>query len=172
LEELQRDETIKVELRRPEPKSGPESKPQRGYARTLITLCNYDKFQKMAKWAKEAKGQRGNRNVDQKQPTIPGILRVAAEQPIKPPKTKESFGAEVERRIDDTKPRHRKDKMVGQNRIVFLDYGSEDWLTYAADYKTVTGTAIFPSIYLGGRGNWFFEQGEAVNPKRRRRKRA
>jgi hypothetical protein len=53
-------------------------------------------------------------------------------------------------------------------RLIWLDYGTEEWLTYADDYREVRKVAIFPSIYIGGRGNWFAKDGEAVRLKRKR----
>jgi len=39
--------------------------------------------------------------------------------------------------------------------MIWYDYGTPEWHTYAADYQEVTGTERLPESRVGGRGNWF-----------------
>ena len=151
LHEMQREGMISLGLRR----CGPKTEPQFGYARSLITLCNYDKFQSPRRDARNVADQK----VDQSMPELPGLIYAVATQPLKP--TTESFKKESIKpsaTIHKDRPRH------GQRAkdLIFCWYESDDWQQYARDYETMRGTAIAPSRYRNGWGKWFVAAGEAA----------
>jgi hypothetical protein len=136
--------------------NGPRPKapngPRIGYPMTLVTICNYDKFQKPPKWAKD---QRSGQRVDQQQPPIPGLIAQIASQPLRTninqnKKRKKTVG---ERRVNIKKP--REGAISDDGTQLWCDYGGENWLKYAEEYRQVYEASIFPVIYIGGRGNWF-----------------
>ncbi len=45
--------------------------------------------------------------------------------------------------------------------MVWLDYGTAEWQTYADDFREVRGVDKLPETRNGGRGNWFRLLGEA-----------
>jgi hypothetical protein len=170
---LVKDGTILLQKIRPsnQPVSENVSKPisGSGYARTLITLCNYDKFNGVRFRQSGATSQKTFQNESVNEPHLPGIVYKNQVLPSKQANHRESKKATArERRVNSAKPPHKLVIIKNGIRLIWLDYGTEEWLTYADDYREVRKVAIFPSIYIGGRGNWFAKDGEAVRLKRKR----
>lgn len=44
--------------------------------------------------------------------------------------------------------------------MVWLDYGTDEWDMYAANYHDVRGVELLPQSRIGGKGNWFRWLGE------------
>lgn len=149
--------TITLELARCGPKTEPQDRPQTGYERTLITLCNYDKFQGMLLGKRTGADQRADQKADQKPPELPGLIYAVAQQPNNQTNHKESKNRLGNRLVKKSLPPHGK---VWKG-LIFCHHDTRAWREHARDYEDVRGTPIFPRRYLNGWGNWFVVLGEA-----------
>lgn len=142
--------------------------PRSSYRATLVTICNYDKFQNAAKSELSRFEQRLTQRLAQDLPQLPGIAPESASQPqnhFTIDSSKEETGA----RAHLYKPHHlatSKDR-----RWVWCAYGRDDWRECNVDYRSVRGADIMPENRIGGRGNWFYKIGEEFRPKQKRRRR-
>jgi hypothetical protein len=138
------------------------SEARKSYAATILTVCNYDKFQKMSA---SAVGQ-SLRQVDSSSaPELPGFTReIGIEQPnhFTIDSSKHKTGPHLH------KPHHQATSK--DRRWIWCDYGSDDWTTYNADFNGVSGADILPERRIEGRGNWFYKAGEGMRPKKHRRR--
>lgn len=143
---------ISVRLVRCGAESGAEFSASTGYARSLITLLNYDECKNFASAQKAKVGQ----SLGQNSPTLPGIL-VPLTTPTKH-KTKEMFKRTSRGGgfVNANMPRHGKQSRGG----IFCRHGTDDWEHHAADVESVHGWRPVPTRYLDGRGNWFRNNGE------------
>ena len=133
------------------PKNKPEDSPIIGYPMTLITICNYDKFQQSSR---RGKNQNEGQKEGQKPPTLPGILDADASQPTNNPII-ESRGGLSEGRNRSKPPHGAKGR-----GMVWFDHGTMEWQAYASNYKEAHGVDKLPETRIGGRGNWFRWLGE------------
>lgn len=150
LAELKADGTIALDLVKCGAKSRAENGAGHGYARTLITLLNYDRFN----GALRAVGQRVGQKVGQQNPELPGLIYEIASKPNK-----------QANHIKESSPPKWKDRPPHGKHwkgLVFLHHPSVDWHTAAKDFEDVRGTPIFPRRYRDGWGNWFVSAGEAM----------
>lgn len=135
---------------------------------TIITICNYDKFQIKPRLTNGKVGQGVGQGVGQETPNLPGIIEeVDANQ-----HNQSILNAKeaTETRLL-SKPNHGARSKCGKYH--WLDYGTSDWQRSAEDFRNVKGSDIFPETRIEGRGNWFVYLGEAARPKRAvRRKQA
>lgn len=136
--------------------------PRESYRATLITVCNYEKFQGAlcGKFGGSTQGLAQGQS--DRWPELPGIIAESS------PLTEQTRGPYKESPARLEKPRHLATSR--DSRWVWCDYGSDDWRTYQADYRSVRGTDILPENRIGGRGNWFFKAGEGLRPKRKQRR--
>jgi hypothetical protein len=137
---------------------------------TLITICNYSKFQKLSTRTHKKVGQDSGQESQQAFDFIPkhtSPTRLTKEQQQQKEREKGLVGKEVgTTRNRNQKPRHgarSKDRTW-----VWFDHQTEEWEAHAADYLRVRGNEIPPEIRFGGAGNWFVYLGESKRPKRRR----
>jgi hypothetical protein len=154
LGELVRDGTIRLEFCRPGPETRAGNEAKRGYARSLITLINYDKFQGAAGVVKPA-NHKANQKVNQNSPELPGLIYTIASKPAKQHESDKSLPGSVVPRPRPTHGKRWRDKIC-------IHYGTEDWKIYSDDYEAVTGAAMMPVTYINGRAQWFVAQGEAT----------
>lgn len=130
---------------------------ENSYRVTLITLCNYDKYQ--VQTARASGGRRGQvkgQDEGQENPELPMALAQADSPPSSPSspiRESSKRSAEQGQRI---KPRHGS---RGRG-MVWFDHGSEEWTLYAADWREATRTDKLPERRIGGVGNWFRWLGE------------
>lgn len=137
--------------------------PRNSYASTLLTICNYEKFQKISA---SAMGQRVRQSLGHVAPELPGFEQEnVAEQPnhFTIESSKQSLGAAYLH-----KPHHVATSKDG--RWLWCDYGTEEWRKYNDDFRGVHQADILPERRIEGRGNWFYKAGEVVRPKRKRRR--
>ena len=160
LKRLAADEMIFVGDARTGPKNRPESEPTIGYPQTMITICNYDKFQRKVP---DRMAQRPDQKAGQNGDYIPGIMDEFYVEPTNQPiiELEEAAGQRVSKGLP------RDGALAKDWELMFARYGSAYWRQYADDYETVTGSAPMPSLYLNGRGKWFKERGEAAKLRKR-----
>jgi hypothetical protein len=134
---------------------------------TIITICNYDKFQIKPRVSNPKVGQGVGQGVGQETPNLPGIIEELDANQLNQPILNSKEAAET-RLLD--KPNHG----ARGKGMVWWDYGTFEWNEFARDYREVKLSDIFPETRSGGKGNWFVYLGEAARPKRvaRRRKSA
>ena len=136
---------------------------------TIITICNYNKFNAMPRVKSSKVGQGVGQGVGQEMPKLPGIIaELDANQHNQPILN----GKEATETRLLNKPNHGAKSKC--HKYVWFDYGTTEWTDFERDYRDVKGSAIFPETRIEGKGNWFVWLGEAARPKRaiRRRKSA
>lgn len=133
------------------PKNRPENEPIIGYPQTMITVCNYDKFQRQpVRRAVQQPGQKAGQNL----PYIPGIVNESGTKPANHRTIDSKGGLSADR--NRIKPPHG----AKGRGMVWADHGTTEWQTYAQDYKDARGVDKLPESRIGGRGNWFRWLGE------------
>ena len=133
---------------------------------SIITICNYDKFQVKPRLKNDASGQGTRQRAGQENANLPGIIEeVDANQ------HNQSIlnGKEATETRLLSKPNHGARSKCGKYH--WLDYGTSDWQRSAEDFRDVKGSDIFPETRIEGRGNWFVYLGEAARPKRGKQRR-
>ena len=136
---------------------------------TIITICNYNKFNAMPRLKSSKLGQGIGQGVGQEMPNLPGIIEEVDANQLNQPILNSKEAAQT--RLQ-TKPNHGARSKCGKYH--WMDYGTSDWQRSAEDFRNVRGSDIFPETRDTGKGNWFVYLGEAARPKRaiRRRKTA
>ena len=138
---------------------------RRSYRATLVTLCNYDRFQSPPKSGLSQSIQGAIQELQSDLPQLPGMKHKSAPQPHNHFTIDKSIS---EKGGHHYKPHHSATSKDG--RWVWCDCGTEEWDTYNHDYREARGADIMPEDRIGGQGNWFFRLGEAMRPERRRRR--
>jgi hypothetical protein len=145
-----------------ETRTGTRTGPITQRAPSIITICNYDKFQRLVGGSKNKVGHEPGHEPGhelQQSFAIPGLL------PSEP--TNQSNHKNLRRSLSEI----RQDQKPGHGAkgcgMVWYDYDTPEWHTYAADYQEVRGTMRLPESRVGGRGNWFRILGELKRTKRR-----
>lgn len=142
------------------PKNGPEMSPTIGYPMTMVTICNYEKFQRASR---RSEAQQPDQKAGQKQETFPGFVEAADAQPFNHTNQSESriLSPEMAKRMPrDKKPGHGDRSRKDGGQWVWWDHLTPEWTIYAKDFKDVTGAEKLPESRKGGRGNWFRWLGE------------
>lgn len=137
--------------------------PKQSVKASLITICNYDKYQKAVKPQYSGVGRGVGRGVGQEQGLLPCISEEIGLEPVKPVNNKESGAVRME-----GKPAHQKISRDG--RWIWLDYGTAEWIQYARDYEDVANCPKEIKLMQGGSGNWFHKMGQATAPHQKRRR--
>jgi hypothetical protein len=154
------------------------------YRATLITICNYEKYQGQLRASAGGLSSRHDRRdfiQDFAQLPLP-IGQIAAQQ-TKP--TESSIREEEASRLPPAedrrsattlkpKPPHGVKNRTGT--VQWFDYGTPDWKWAAELHEQETGAKVFPKVYRSGRGNWFKTRtpedwkawGQAVSHRKRR----
>jgi hypothetical protein len=145
------------------------------YRATIITICNYDKFQGIGRSGVLV--QSLSQSLSEVAPQLPGIVNEMGTETYEP---LESFikqqglapqglpsvdygdksGQRTERK---TKPPHGKtwtNPKNKQDRRQFFDYRSVEWRAAAEYDRFIEGVETFPLRYLNGSGNWFKKRTE------------
>lgn len=136
------------------------------YEISIITICNYEKFQKASTASRRRSGQQpGHQPGQAQQKSFAFIGPVAPQQLNNPTKEQGGVGKGEGKGRERSKPQHGA---RGRGDTIWCDYGTSEWDVYAADYKTVTGAEPLPQDRIGGRGRWFKANGEAAKPMSRR----
>jgi hypothetical protein len=164
LKKMLEESMIKIEVAKPGPKSGAINKDAVGYPKMRITVCNYNKYQGEPKWLKN---QHVGQHPDQKQFKIPGLGAENCSEPIKTIENHKSPSV-GEGRINEPRPAQGAKRIESGEVEVWWNYGTEPWIKAANDFRDFHGAAIFPEVYIGGRGNWFAEDGERIRQLRKR----
>lgn len=134
---------------------------KQSYSISLITVCNYEKYQGAGSIAGARSEPDNGPGVNQESPSLPMAMPVSATLTTE---TKQNI--ESESKSSRSKPFHGARGGPGR-RMIWLDHGTDDWDTHAADYRSVMGGAeILPQTRPGGRGNWFYYLGQATAKKR------
>ena len=152
LRRLATEGMIGIEQGRCGPKNGAQNG-AKGYARTFVTVLNYNKFQ----LAHLRADQKPDQKADQKYLPLPELAAESASATKQTYKPLEFKKEAAERFVNRPKPFHGARDGKGN---VWWDHGTWEWNTYAADFESVKGAVIFPVRYIGGRGRWFAEMGE------------
>jgi hypothetical protein len=142
---------------------------------TIITICNYNKFNAVPRVKSSKLGQGVGQGVGQEMPNLPGIIEENDANQLNQPILNSKEAAEIRQEF---KPLHGARSKC--KRYVWWDHGSWEWTQFAGDYREARGSDIFPETRrirdseMTGKGNWFVWLGEAARPKRvyRRRKQA
>ncbi len=138
--------------------NGPKTEPQNGaiigYPMTMITICNYEKFQTVTLGAGQKANQQPGQKAGQSLPLLPGIVEDFAAQPTN------HINQHIESRGYPTAGRTKPVHGAKGRGMIWLDHGTTEWQAYANDYRDVRGAEKLPETRLGGRGNWFRCLGE------------
>ena len=159
LHELAAEGMIGIKKAAVNPVGGTKTGTNYSTSKSLITICNYEKYQPASKVLGQTAGQTAGQLSQQ---ALPFAAEFASETDKQ--SNKESRGAAEKAR---SKPHHGAKSRCG--KFVWWDYGTSDWATFGDDYRSVHGTELMPERYIGGRGNWFVILGEIMRPKRKRR---
>ena len=160
---LAKESMVQLALARCGTKTGTEFGTETGYALTIITICNYDKFQHLARARQSEAEQKAEQKAEQATPQLPGILLEFGTQPINQTNHESRKKEVAEGKRNRIKPPHG----AKGRGMVWFDHGTSDWEIYAADFRRVRGADKLPEAREGGRGNWFFWLGEEQNRRRR-----
>jgi hypothetical protein len=149
--------------------------PRRGVI-TIITICNYSTFQDLPTGQDSAPRQSARQKPRRGAQQELDLNNEIAPQPINHSnqELKEQVeGGEGKKRkeirgvMGRKKPRHGQRSM--KNGTIWIDLSSDEWAIYAADFKSVTGTAPLPQSYIGGAGRWFDVFGAGAKPVQQQR---
>jgi hypothetical protein len=135
---------------------------------TVVTICNYDRFQGGSGRTKKAGQQAGQQAGQPAQQVLPLSGVFASQTANQLTKERIKAGTGEQRAVEKSgenrlnlrkyKPKHGSKG----NGMVWLDYGTQEWELHAADFRGITGAEKMPEIREGGRGNWFVILGEAA----------
>jgi hypothetical protein len=142
--------------------NGPKTEPKNGaiigYPMTMVTICNYEKFQASTLYAGHKANQQPGQKAGQNLPLLPGIVDDFETQALNQQK-KES-------RVWSSKGNRSKPPHGAKGRgMIWFDHGTSEWQAYANDYREVCGAEKLPENRVGGRGNWFRWLGERHKAK-------
>ncbi len=140
---------------------------------SIVTVCNYDKFQKSSKARKVQPGQAEGRGPGQAPQQAFEFVEELNPQPsnqITIQQQEGRFGLIGEEGASRTKPRHLQTKMTPDGKKIWLDFGTDEWASYAAEYEQAHGVTRMPSRRIGGAGQWFPIEGEVAYATRRKRR--
>lgn len=129
---------------------------------TVITICNYDKFQTALRGQNKRSGQDVDRALGQdlaQCPVLPGLIAPLTTKPLNHRESEKGSPAEVTRQA----PRHGTQS--SKHKTIYLYKGTEDWRVHAQDYRDVMGAEPLPDRHGGF---WFYVLGEAVRPAHQR----
>ena len=125
---------------------------------SIITICNYEKFQNPSTTLRKQPGHYPAYQPGQQTRNGSAFAGLSAsEQENKRTKDKGLAEESREKRRGKTKPRHGA---RGRGDTIWCDCGTSDWAAYAADYEAVKGVAPLPKDRIGGKGRWFKVGGE------------
>lgn len=141
------------------------SKTGSSYGATVLTICNYDKFQTATKSSR--RGLRQDLRQDLGQLSFEDVVMQSISDTNhlnqSNNKSLESGGKKLLH-----KPKHLTVSRDG--KWLWTDYGTAEWDDYAADWQDVRGTVKLPENYIEGRGFWFYKAGATSAPKEKRRR--
>jgi hypothetical protein len=180
LKELTRESTISVRQIRAGSKMGqnlgqtsPELPLQAGWARSLITLCNYDKYQRSSTAASQTRDNGMEQTLESTQTaTIREPIPIQREMAAGIGLVHSPTTLTNPRPIDSStkgRPRNGKRPRHGQRwrEMIWLAEGTEEWQSHAADYEAVRGRKPSSVQYYDGVcGQWFVVTGEAHRIRR------
>ena len=137
------------------------SGPRKSYRTTLITICNYEKFQGALKATMGGTKQSLTQSQNARLPQLPGLIYPIASEPSKQAKPSQFLESEQDGAVRfeaRNRPRH------GQRwkNKVFCHFEHADWQDMADDFEAVRRTKPFPTRYLDGKGRWFVNNGEGT----------
>lgn len=152
-----------VVLAKTGPATGPATGPGIAYPVTVVTICNYEKFQAGAVRSRGAADRQPDQQPDQgMQETLP-LQGLPGGQPANQ-LTKDFRGVENSGESGQARKRTKPAHGAKGRGMIWFDYGSEEWVIYARDYRDVRGAEKLPESRIGGYGNWFKLLGEASGP--------
>jgi hypothetical protein len=138
---------------------------------TIITICNYSKFQSAAAQPIGEQAQHPTRRQARNaQQALDLADEIRPEEPNQPTKIK------IEKRFGEKSGGKSGGKYTGPPRhgqtsekhgTIFIKIGTDEWVQYAADFKRVRGEHV-PLLPNRDGGYWFFAAGEAERPPQQR----
>jgi hypothetical protein len=135
-------------------RNGTDSGTKKSHRVSLITVCNYNKFQGVDRVKSSGSERNPEQKVEQELPFAPTIPTT---YPSEATISKETIDAKRSaERGQREKPRHG----AKGRGMVWFDHGSEEWTLYADDFRNTRGVEKLPESRIGGRGNWFVWLGE------------
>ena len=137
---------------------------------TLITICNYDKFQNAPRVAAAEVGQEVGQELGQEQRQLPGIVPESAPNHLNQ-STKENIEEAVncgEKRPARRRLEHCPPDGATTAKLLFARVGGQYWDSYANDYREVMGAEPMQTRYDDGfSGRWFARNGQRTAPQAR-----
>jgi hypothetical protein len=133
---------------------------------TVITICNYDKFQVTSKNNPQDLERKLERNVEHKGEETPMFPMLDGNLTSKP---KEQISRKEKDAGKGKRPTAAQSPMPGdgfvseRRKLRFCHYQSPSWRIYAANFRDVHGVEPMPVTYADGRGRWFKLYGETGN---------
>lgn len=128
---------------------------------TVITICNYNKFQTALRGQRKRADQAFDQAFDQGDTQAPALPGLIAPLPIQPINHIESKGQP--REVSRPPPKHGTPSP--KHKTVYLYKGTEDWRIHAADYRNVMGAEPLPDRHGAF---WFYVLGEKLRPAHQR----
>lgn len=132
------------------------------YPVTFISISKYDVFQNKAAGRKSRLGQEAGQEAGQRSAEATESKDLFGAQQNK--HSNHSLRAEAgERWSNRPKPAHG----ARNGKVIWFDWGTEEWHTYAEDFRQVTNSIVLPESRREGRGNWFVRLGESHRKRKR-----
>lgn len=130
---------------------------------TIITICNYSKFNDPSTGQDSAPRQEPRRKPRRGEQQAFDLGDEIAPQPSNQ-STKDSKrvlgGVEKGTKSADRKSKPRHGQVSKTKGVTWFDVGTEEYRLYADDFRSVTGTEPIPKSYPDGKGRWFKTLGE------------
>lgn len=127
---------------------------EKSYRQTLITICNYDKYQMMTGRAQTSHGGQVRGQVrGQEFAELPLALGDSTSPP--------THHINLSPKRKGSPDRGEKPPHGAKGRgMVWIDHETPEWVAYADNFREATGADKLPETRIGGRGNWFRYLGE------------
>jgi len=135
------------------------------YTATLLTICNYDRFQNAPKSRKRKVGQDFRQDFGQFSLEMAVNQSLPGSNHLEPTNHKSLESGETKQ---IRKPAHLATSRDG--KWLWVDYATGEWQDYATDYEAAESVTVMPQNYIGGRGYWFYKAGQGSAPRKKRRR--
>lgn len=133
---------------------------------TIITICNYSKFNDPSTGQDSAARQDPRRKPRRGEQQALDLGDEFAPQEIKQPtiKSKKVLGGVDKGKRPDRKAKPRHGQVSTKHGTIWCDHGTDEYKLYADDFRDVTGAWPVPQVYADGKGRWFKRLGEGHVP--------
>lgn len=132
-------------------------------APTIITICNYDKFQLTRKRKNHNLGHEAGHEAGHETQEAFDFMEQLKAKPLNHSRKESRRRPAQERR---QQPAPSDGEREGPQK--WVKYGTDEWHARARDFREVRGIDIFPEHRRDGAGNYFYRAGEAARPSNKK----